>query len=244
MSYHSPQQSVFNIAELVEQILLFAGLSPLNLLRARLTNKTCNLVILSARPFREVLFLDHTIHPATRKTTAVQLNPLLEKMFPMYMQKHFSRLRARRDRECMLALGYFDHASPDDLMNLSYVDEALLPQVAENIRCRGREFNWACFGGTYEGDCLHLPLVGRGGEEHLQRCGEELWRNMYATRPAIPFHVIEVGANGWQHKWEIEAGATMGQVMDSLVSGVRPRKRVGVSGKMEERSGRTAMVAA
>lgn len=234
MTHPSPQQSVFTIPELVEHILLSAHLSPLPLLLTRLTNKTFNLVILSARPFRELLFLDPKIHPSFTKPSppVVQMNPLLEKMFPVHMQKHFSRLRARRDAQCMMALGYFDPAFSDEVMGLSCADEALLPQVVENARCRGRDFEWACLGGGYEGACLHLPFVGCGGEGDLGRGDEALWRSMHATRPAVPIHVIEVGPGGWRHKWEIEAGAKMGQVMDCLVFGVRPCKRENVGGKM------------
>lgn len=226
MNIQSPQQSVFTISEIVENILSQADLTPLSLLCLRLVNKTCNLVILSARPFRRALFLDPGSPSSTNDPSAIEINPLLEKTFPLFMQKHFSRLRTRRSNPGRFAPGYFDFAASADVIDSCYAHDALLPHVVRSEKCKGGDFRWTCFRGPCEGCCLHLPLVGSGAEEMKEKGKEGLWRNMYATRPAVPIHVVNLDACGWQeHKWEIQAGTQMGEVMDLLVAGVVVRGR-------------------
>ncbi|KAF2447339.1 hypothetical protein P171DRAFT_250090 [Karstenula rhodostoma CBS 690.94] len=216
----------FTLPELLEQILLHTHPTPATLLPLRLLNRTANLTILSARTLRRILFLD-ACPPASKSNRAetenvdVELNPLLEKMFPPFMQTHFARLRARADADAAAALGYFGCCDAAFPALYERAGPTVLPSLERAERCRGEDFRWACLGSSYAGPCVHLPVVGRrGGEEHLKAVGEGIWRAMYATRPGVVVHAVRVGAcGGVEHVWEVGAGARMGEVMDALVLG-------------------------
>ncbi|KAK7180080.1 hypothetical protein DPSP01_011177 [Paraphaeosphaeria sporulosa] len=241
MHEHSrtPQEAVFSIPELLEQILLFTDVSPITLLRARLINRTANATILSARALRRALFLDATTPSQSHQPTGgVEMNPLLERMFPPFMQTQFKRLRRRGEAETAAALGYFNfEASEDEASDTTFplscfTASTVLPTLERAERCRGRDLKWACLGSSYAGPCLHLPVVERcRGEEHLREVEGGIWRAMYASRPSVAVHVVEVGACGIvEHVREVGTGMNMGEVMDVLVF---RRENLSCSGKKE-----------
>lgn len=232
----TPQQAVYSIPELLEQILHFANLSPLALLRARLINRTANATILSVHVFRRVLFLDAAVTPAksdhisTRDTKVdVEMNPLLEKMFPRSVQARFKRMRPRAEFEAAATLGYFNfgfETGEDKADASAAISSTVLPSLELAERCRGRDYQWACMGSSYAGPCLHLPMVGREvGEEHFRETREGIWRVMHASRPEVVIHAVKVGECGVvEHVCELGAGARMGDVMDVLVFGMGGNK--------------------
>lgn len=236
MDHRTPQQTTFTVPELLEPILLFTSPTPTRLLSLRLINRTANATILCAQAFRRALFLDDATpsHPNPTATT-VEINPLLEKAFPAFMQTQFKRIRRRAEADAAAALGYVNFGTGEDEASDSVPQDSylsasptILPSMEKAERCRGRDFKWACLGSSYMGPCLHLPVVGRrGGEEHLRAVGEGIWRAMYATRPTVVVHVVGVGAcGGVDHVWEVRAGARMGEVMDALVFGLDGKRGV------------------
>jgi hypothetical protein len=198
MDTRNAQTRVCNITELVEEILLQADQSPLDLLLARRINKTFNDVILHALPFRRALFLepDDTFTESETDPANVEVNPFFEKIFTANARAYFDRVLGRTEGH-------------DVLVGLGKVCK----------RCYSKRINLA----SLEDDrCyLQLPLLEtRDVEDYFtpaQWHEHALWRNMYATRPILPIHVVDTTPIA--HRWQIAPKTTLGDIVPVLVVG-------------------------
>ena len=201
MNKPSPQERVCAISELVEAILVYAQLSPLHLLRARRINRTFNLVILNALPLRRVLFLDAVDMLGPKEPDSIGINPFLSTIFPKRARSFFYRRHHQ--------------------MLYSHVEEreALILKASVCKKCYSNRLNLASL--PDEGCYLHLPLLETYDEEDYfspaQWYKHALWRNMYATRPVVPLHVVDTCVIA--HRWEIVPKTTLGEIVDNLIVG-------------------------
>lgn len=203
MDQRSAQERVWAIWELVEAILLEAQLSPLDLLSARLVSKTFDLVILNALPLRRALFLDaeETHNQITPDT--IRINPFLEKIFPRRAQDYFDIVLHRREYD-------------------DFWDQGRFVLVGQGKFCKRCYSNRMDLASLPDEDCyLHLPLLETRDEEDYflpaQWSKNALWRKMYATRPALPVHVVDTLPIA--HRWVIPPKTTLGEIIDALVIG-------------------------
>jgi hypothetical protein len=205
MDPRNPQTRVCGIAELVEAILHEAEMSPLDLILARRINRTFNDVILHALPFRRALFLeaDESRTRVEIDPSNVEVNPFLEKIFPAGAKHFFDLVLGRTD----------------DVHIWTEGRDVLVGQGKVCKQCYSKRIDLASL--EDERCYLHLPILEtRDVEDHFtpaQWYEHALWRNMYATRPVLPVHVVD--ATPVAHGWHIAPKTTLGEIVPALVVG-------------------------
>jgi hypothetical protein len=205
MDTRNAQTRVFSIAEIVEAILRLADISPVDLLIVRRVNRTFNDVVLHALPFRRALFLDPDEAPTELATepASIEINPFLEQIFPTHAKFFFDLVLGRLsplfmdadDRDVLIGQGKLCKRCYSNRMDLASL---------EDERCY-----------------LHLPLIETHDEEDYftpaQWYEHASWRKMYATRPALPVHVVHTSPMA--HRWAIAPATTLGEIVSALVVG-------------------------
>lgn len=207
MVSQNAQTTVCSIAELVEAILLFADLSPLQLLIMRGVNKTFDDVILHALPFRRALFLEPDESTTANETdpAQVRINPFLEKIYPSGAKHFFNLVLGRTANVHVYTEGRDVLVGQGKVCKRCYSKRIILAGLDDDL----------CY--------LHLPLLETRDEEDYfapaQWWQDAIWRKMYATRPILPIHIVD--ATPLAHKWELPPMTTLGEIVSrSIVGGV------------------------